>query len=270
MISVYDILGYCGGPCRGFLYCCLHLKRRSEVRFNRMTEAGWFSRSLGLQQGGYSFTFSQGERHPQGCLPVALGWSALISWTNLLVCSSAVQFLEGAGGNKPHYTAVCIGTALLSRARERETLAEVLLGCLSLWSASQCERTDPTCPDRCTDSSGFLCENVCTSLPPPPPPCLSVFLRTYFLLLSLVLLVFVHPPVHTQHNPCLFLTGSAVWEDGGEGGWHPTLQPVHGSELCVPEYLWSLSEANQWHFPQWGHEGHVRFVYIFLHHLLQI
>lgn len=170
-----------------------------------------------------------------------------------------MQFLEGAGGNKPHYIAVCIGTALLSR--ERETLAEVLLGCLSLWSASQCESTGPTCPDRCTDSSGFLCENVCTS----PPPFLSL---SFSVPIFCSCLASHCPPPggcspHIQHNPCLFLTGSAVWEDGGHGRWHPTLQPVHGSEFSFPEYPGSLPEADKWDFSQWDHESYVRFIKIF-------
>ncbi len=126
----------------------------------------------------------------------------LISWSDLslLLCLQTVQFLEGAGGNKPHYIAVCFGTALPSRARE--TLAAVLLGCLSLWSASQCESTDPTCPDRCTYSSGFLCESVCLSISLPvsvPSFC------------SCIRLPCLCPPPGAQHNLSLSFTGSTIW-----------------------------------------------------------
>lgn len=147
---------------------------------------------------------------------------------------------------------------------ERETLAAVLLGCLSLWSASQCESTDPTCPDRCTDSSGFLCENAFTS---PSSLSLSVPIfcsGTVFVFVHL--LVYAHAFLYTQHNPSLAPTGSAVWEDGGKGGWSPALQPVHGSKLNFTECSGPLSEADQWDFPQWGHEGHVRLIKIFLLH----
>lgn len=68
--------------------------------------------------------------------PVAPGLELLCLtlsyWTNsklvTLFTDSAV-FLEGAGGNKPHYIAVCIGTALLSTERERPWLQSCLAAC---------------------------------------------------------------------------------------------------------------------------------------------
>lgn len=183
----------------------------------------------------------------------------LISWTNssLLLCLQTVQFLDGAGGNKPHYIAVCIGTALLSR--ERPWLPSCLAAC-------HCE---------VLPSVGAQIPPVQTGAPTQVASCVKMFAPLF---LSLLVLLFVptlcsclylpcHLLVHThaflpytQHNPSMSLTGSAVWEDGGDGRWCLALQPVHGSKLNSPECPGSLHEADQWDFPQWGHEGHVRLI----------
>lgn len=73
---------------------------------------------------------------------------------------------------------------------------------------------------------------------------------------------------HYINRPSPFLAGSALWEDGGEGGRRSTLQPVPGNKLSVPECPGPLQEADQWDFPQWGHEDHVRLIKNFLLHCL--
>lgn len=182
---------------------------------------------------------------PPGCTGSGSALPHVISWTitSSFLCLHTLQFEKVQVG----INLIILQFALAQRFLvERETLAQVLLGCLSLWSASQCESTGPTCPDRCTDSSGFLCENVRTS----PPPCLSLSFPVPIFCSCLP--CHCPPPggcsPHIQHNPCLFLTGSAVWEDGGQGRWHPTLQPVHGSEFNFPEHPGSLPEADKWGF----------------------
>lgn len=83
---------------------------------------------------------------------------------------------------------------------ERETLAAVLLGCLSLWSASQCERTDSTCPDRCTDSSGFLCENAFTSPFPSLSLSVPIFCSGLHFLVVVHLLACTHSVLFSTHT----------------------------------------------------------------------
>lgn len=69
--------------------------------------------------------------------------------------------------------------------------------------------------------------------------------------------LFVRYLANKKNNFVFAVTGSAVWEDGGEGGQRSALQPVHGGELGVPECPSLLHEADQRDFPQWGHESHV-------------
>lgn len=165
--------------------------------------------------------------------------------------------LEGAWGNNPHYCSLHWhrwerdrdwareGGGWVEREGEREQLAAVLFGCLSLWSAPRCERRDPTCPNRCSDSSNFLCGNACVTSQAPPP-------RFSFCLCQIS---------GEKKNNFFFLfavTGWALWSYGGDGGERSAWQPVHGGELGVPEHSSSLHPADQWDFPQWGHESHVR------------
>lgn len=76
-------------------------------------------------------SFSYSYRHPlhHRVYPVVQGPPLLISssTSSLLVCLPTEQFLDGAGGNKPHYLGVCIGRALESSQSERD------LGCGSAW-----------------------------------------------------------------------------------------------------------------------------------------
>lgn len=74
-------------------------------------------------------------------------------------------------------TSVCWFALAQRVLADGAALAAVLVGCLSPWSASQRESTDPTCSDRCADSSGFLCDNIwtLTSFFPPSLPSVTIF-----------------------------------------------------------------------------------------------
>lgn len=109
----------------------------SDVRFNRSwkrfvfflwtTSAGHFFTDMRF------FTLKGSPATQPSCYPPHLSLLCITSSaeTNcgLLLCLPTVQFLEGAGGNKTHYIAVCIGTSRLRSARERN------LGCSPAWLA---------------------------------------------------------------------------------------------------------------------------------------
>ena len=97
-----------------------------------------------------------------------------------LFTDSAV-FLEGAGGNKPHYIAVCIGTALLSTERERPWLQSCLAACHCEVLPSVRAQIPPVQTGAPTQVASCV-KNVWTS----PSPSLSLPLSpcTCFLLLS--------------------------------------------------------------------------------------
>lgn len=108
----------------------------SDVRFNRTWKrfVCFFLRAL--QQVIFSLTwdFSPWRDATQpSCYPPHLSLLCITSSaetnSGLLLCLPTVQFLEGAGGNKPHYIAVCIGTSRLRSAWERN------LGCSPAWLA---------------------------------------------------------------------------------------------------------------------------------------
>lgn len=154
-----------------------------------------------------------------------------------------MQFLEGAGGNKPHYIAVCIGTALLSRERPW------LRSCLAACHCEVLPSVRAQIPPVQTGGPTQVASCVKMFAPLHLPPCLSLYLLSApvsAFLVSVHLLVHTH----TQRNPSLSLTGSTVREHGGEGGRRPALQPVHGSKLNFPECPGALHEADQWDFPQ--------------------
>lgn len=105
----------------------------------------------------------------------------IISWTitSLLLCLQTVRFLEGAGGNKPHYIAVCIGTALLSRERDLGRgpawLPVGAVKCFPVWEhRSHLSRQ----VHRLKWLPVWKCSHLSTSL------LVSLFFCSYFLLLS--------------------------------------------------------------------------------------
>lgn len=75
---------------------------------------------------------------------------------------------------------------------------------------------------------------------------------------------------HHINRPSPPLAGSAIWEDGGGGGQRSALRPVHGNKLSVPQRPGALQEADQWDFPQRGHEDHVRLIRNVLLHCLSV
>lgn len=75
---------------------------------------------------------------------------------------------------------------------------------------------------------------------------------------------------HHINRPSPPLAGSAIWEDGGGGGRRSALRPVHGNKLSVPQRPGALQEADQWDFPQRGHEDHVRLIRNVLLHCLSV
>lgn len=179
----------------------------------------------------------------------------LISWTDwsLLLCLPTVQFLEGAGGNKPHYIAVCIGTALLRGERDLgcgPAWLPVTVKCFPVW-------VHRSHLSRQVHQLKWLPVWKCSYL------AISLSLPLYLFSAPISSLSCPLPDAHSSSSPdnlSLSLTGSAVWGDGGGGGRRATLRPVHGSELKLPECPGSLPQADQWDFPQWGHEGHVRLI----------
>lgn len=101
---------------------------RWNVGFNRTFVFPWghFSSSV-FPPWDFSPCFSYAEGfYPQHLSLLCIGLSAETN-SGLLLCLPTVQFLEGAGGNKPHYIAVCIGTSHLRR--ERPWLRSCLAGC---------------------------------------------------------------------------------------------------------------------------------------------
>lgn len=120
--------------------CCFPFPKRGLVKMSGSTGLG---RGLcffleGTSAGHFFtdmrfFTLKGSLATQPSCYPPHLSLLCITSSaetnSGLLLCLPTVQFLEGAGGNKPHYIAVCIGTSRLRSERERN------LGCSPAWLA---------------------------------------------------------------------------------------------------------------------------------------
>lgn len=204
----------CAEPCGDILFIVAILQRgvRGQVQQDACSRQSiCIICSRALQQCGYSLDQTQ-ELSPcftlcwrtsallPPCLPCRTGSrAALPHLISLLLCLPTVQFLEGAGGNKPHYIAVCIGTALLSR--ERPWLPSCLAAC-------RCEvlpSVRAQIPPVQTGAPTQVASCVKTS----PSPSSPLSLCTFFLLLSLSPLSLstswykLTPHTHNIIPPCL-------------------------------------------------------------------